>query len=81
MPIRRHLVDKDAFDPDEIAAMSKAFEEACTALCVFAGDEKGREIVAARIVDLVRGGLTDSGAIRDRIVSEGRQLKRVADTP
>jgi hypothetical protein len=46
VPIRPYLADKAAFGPDTIAAMSKAFEEACIALRVFAGDEKGREIVA-----------------------------------
>ena len=32
MPIRKHLVDKPAFSPETIAAMSKAFEGACIAL-------------------------------------------------
>jgi hypothetical protein len=31
MPIRPYLADKTAFGPDMIAAMSKAFEEACPA--------------------------------------------------
>ena len=38
--------------------MSKAFEEACIALQVFAGDERGREIIATPIIDLARNGLT-----------------------
>ena len=59
MPIRPYLADKAAFGPDTIAAMSKAFEEACIAPRVFAGDEKGREIVATRIIDLARNGLVD----------------------
>ena len=33
--------------------------EACIALQVFAGDEKGREIIATRIVNLARNGLID----------------------
>jgi hypothetical protein len=57
MPIRKHLADKTAFGPTAIEAMSKAFEEACIALQVFAGDEKGREIIATRIIDLARNGL------------------------
>jgi hypothetical protein len=50
--------------------MSKAFEEACNALQVFAGDEKGREIVATRIIDLARrgrAGHTKARAAFDRI--------------
>ena len=45
MPIRKYLVDKPAFSLETIAAMSKAFEGACIALRVYAGDEKGREII------------------------------------
>jgi hypothetical protein len=44
--------------------MSKAFEEACIALQVYAGDEKGREIIATRIIDLARGGLINPSATR-----------------
>ena len=39
MPIRKHLTDKTAFGPAAIEAMSKAFEEACIALQVYAGLE------------------------------------------
>ena len=72
MPIRKHLTDKTVFGPAAIEAMSKAFEEACIALQVFAGDEKGREIIATRIIDLARGGLIDAVALRDRVVAEAR---------
>jgi hypothetical protein len=73
MPIRQYLADRAAFGPDTIAAMSKAFEEACIALQVFAADEKGREIVATRIIDLARDGLVDPNALRDRVVSEAER--------
>ena len=72
MPIRKHLTDKTAFGPAAIEAMSRAFEEACTALQVYAGDEKGREIIATRIIDLARGGLIDPTALRDRVIAEAR---------
>jgi hypothetical protein len=72
MPIRKHLTDKTAFGPAAIEAMSQAFEEACIALQVFAGDEKGREIIATRIVDLARNGLIDPTALRDRVIAEAR---------
>jgi hypothetical protein len=63
---------KTAFGPAAIDAMSKAFEEACIALQVYAGDEKGREIIATRIVDLARNGLIDPTALRDRVIAEAR---------
>ena len=72
MPIRKHLTDKTAFGPAAIEAMSKAFEEACIALQVFAGDEKGREIIATRIIDLARNGLIDPTALRDRVIAEAQ---------
>jgi hypothetical protein len=36
------------------------------------GDEKGREIIATRIIDLARGGLIDPTALRDRVIAEAR---------
>ena len=72
MPFRKHLTDKTAFGPAAIEAMSKAFEEACIALQVSAGDEKGREIIATRIIDLARGGVVDAAELRDRVVAEAR---------
>jgi len=66
------LTDKTAFDPAAIEAMSKAFEEACIALQVFVGDEKGREIIATRIIDLASNGLIDPTALRDRVIAEAR---------
>ena len=72
MPIRKHLTDKTAFGPAAIKAMSKAYEEACIALQVYAGDEKGREIIATRIIDLARNGMIDPAALRDRIITEAR---------
>ena len=48
MSIRKHLTDKTAFGPTAIEAMSKAFEETCIALQVYAGDEKGREAAQSK---------------------------------
>jgi hypothetical protein len=72
MPIRKHLTDKTAFGPAAIEAMSEAFEETCNALQIYAGDEKGREIIATRIIDLARNGLIDPTALRDRVIAESR---------
>ena len=74
MPIRKHLTDKTAFGPAAIEAMSKAFEEACMALQVYAG-EKGREIIATRIIDLARNGLIDPTALRDRVIAEAHRAE------
>lgn len=72
MPIRKHLPDQSSFEPEAVTAMSSAFEQACASLQVFAGDQRGREIIATRIIDLARNGVIDAAALRDRVVAEGR---------
>jgi hypothetical protein len=53
-------------------AMSKAFEDVCAALRVHAGDDRGREIIATRIIDLARSGVVNAKALRDRVLSEAK---------
>jgi hypothetical protein len=69
---RRYFEEAAAFEPEAVAAMSKAFEQACAALQVFHGDRHVREIVATRIIDLARSGLVDAAALRDRVLLEAR---------
>ena len=59
MPIRAHLSEHAAFEPEAIAAMSTAFELVCADLRVFAGDERGREIIATRVHDIKIDRLID----------------------
>ena len=70
MAVILHFADHNGFEPGEIAAMSQALEEACTALQVRAGDHRTREIVATRIVDLARTGVIDARSLRDRVLLE-----------
>jgi hypothetical protein len=59
--------------PASTAALPRtAFELACADLRVFAGDQRGREIIAARIIDLARNGVTDPAALHRRIIAEAR---------
>lgn len=74
MAIRSYLKDKTCFEPEALRVMSQGFDEACNALHVFAGDEHGREVIAARIIDLARTGVIDAEALRDRVVLEARAL-------
>lgn len=76
MPILR--LARSSFDPDTLAAMSKAFDEACAALNLV--DEQGREAVAIRIIDLARSGTIDVEALRDRVIQESQKSKRTAET-
>ena len=74
MPIRTYLEDHNAFQPDEIEAMSRALEQACKALNVD-GDARHRETIAARIIDLARNGLLDARALSERVVEESKAMR------
>lgn len=70
MPNSEHL-DR-IFDPDAVNEMSIAFELACADLAVFANDQRGREIIALRIIDLAVDGTRDAAALHTRVVAEAR---------
>jgi len=68
--IHSHLENQTAFDPEALSVMSQAFHDACNALHIFAGDEHGRQAIAARIIDLASAGVIDANALRDRVLKE-----------
>jgi hypothetical protein len=70
MLIKKHLPEAAAFEQGAIIEMSRAFAEACATLRVFAGDETGCRIVAARIALLAERGVRDAFALRDQVLSE-----------
>ena len=72
MAIHSYLENQAAFEPEAIREMSQAFQDACNALGISAGDQRGREVIAARIIDLAREGLIDAAALRDRVLKEAR---------
>jgi hypothetical protein len=74
MPIRQHLEENASFEPEAIAAMSRAFEDACSALNIPAGDRTGRETIATRVIDLARTGVIDAAALKARVVQESGQI-------
>lgn len=67
-----HLASQHVFEPEALAEMSRALQEACVALDIFAGDEHGRRVIATRILDLAGAGVRDAKALRDRVLSEAR---------
>ena len=72
MPIRAHLSDAYVFGPEAVQAMSTAFELSCADLRVFAGDQRGCEIIATRIIDLARNGVIDAATLHKRVMAEAR---------
>ena len=74
--IHSHLPQPAAFEPDAIAAMSQALEDVCDVLHVFAGDQRGRETIAVRIIALASTGVTEAAALRDRVISEASRAEQ-----
>jgi hypothetical protein len=70
MPTQSHFNGGAAFDAEIVNAMGRALEDACTALQVPAYDTRGRLVIAARIIDLARAGVTDSTTLRYQVVQE-----------
>jgi hypothetical protein len=70
--MQAYIKDSGAFDPEVVSAMSKAFADTCNALKIFAGDKRGREVVANRIIEIARSGMVDPVAIKSRVVAEAR---------
>ena len=72
MGIHVHLDGNANFEPEAVHQMGRAFDKACIALNVFAGDEYGRRVIATRIIDLARSGMTDADALANRVLAESK---------
>jgi hypothetical protein len=60
------------FEPQDIDAMSKIFVEVCTVLRP--ENDRAKEVVAARIIELVRCGERNPTRLRDRLLQEAPTL-------
>jgi hypothetical protein len=69
MPIRQYLNSDGVYSPDDIQAMSMAFDDTCQELRLD-GDAAAKEAVAIRIIELARRGERSSTKLRDRVVAE-----------
>jgi hypothetical protein len=63
------FLQNDAFDPDALHAMSTALEEVCRKLQLH-GDQRAREAMALRIIELARRGELDAERLSDRVLRE-----------
>ena len=70
MPTLSNLSDPTVFEPEEIQAMSTAFELACADLHVFSGDIPGRQTIARRIIELASNGTIDAAILHKRLLAE-----------
>jgi hypothetical protein len=64
------LKDPAVFEPEVTHAMSTAFDDVCRALDLAASDTRGREAVAARVIELARRGERDPDKLRQRVLKE-----------
>jgi hypothetical protein len=76
MPIRGYISDGHAaFEPEAIEAMSHALETTCKALQITPAHNRERKVIAERIIDLARNGLTDTTALSNRVIAEAQALR------
>jgi len=73
-PIRSSLEDTAAFDSETKGQVSRALTDVCAALAIAPSQSHEREAIAVRIIDLARQGLVDSGALREGVSAEPRQV-------
>jgi hypothetical protein len=69
------FLQDNAFDPDALRAMATALEEVCRTLRVD-GDQRAREVIATRIIELARRGERTPEVLRDRVLLEAGATSR-----
>jgi hypothetical protein len=72
---------KDAYKPEDGAAdpeKAAALDDVCRALKVN-GNERERQVLATRIIDLARQGERDRTLLRERVLSEASRANDVLD--
>jgi hypothetical protein len=79
VPIRPYIKE-GAFGPEAVSAMATAFDDACTALTASARTDIAKETIAAKVIELARGGETDPIVLREMVLSE-LGLSRVSKQP
>ena len=72
------LKDQSAFEPEAVRAMSEALDEVCEGLGVNR-DNRARETIAVRIIELAQRGQLDVNHLRDRVLREANGGSQPAD--
>ncbi len=65
-----HSSKMERFSPDVISVMATAFEVVCKALEASGRSDITKETIAAKIIELARGGETDPVVLREMALSE-----------
>jgi hypothetical protein len=69
VPIRPYLKE-GAFGPDVVSAMAVAFEDVRKALANSGRSDITKETIAAKVIELARGGEIDPVVLREMVLSE-----------
>jgi hypothetical protein len=69
MPIRLLLQNDHAFGPEEVAILTRAFDEALSKLGLVNRDDPATRTVAKRIIELAKLGERDPIRLRDAALS------------
>ncbi len=69
MPIRQ-LLERSAFPPEEVERIAAAYEAALRKLGLVDRNDPVTEIVAKKVIQLARAGITDRAEICRRVVRE-----------
>jgi hypothetical protein len=64
MPIDR-LLEHEAFGPEDIRVLAKAFEDTLSALAVLPRDDRLTELIAKKIIECARTGERDPIRLRE----------------
>jgi hypothetical protein len=64
------LYDAAAFDPETMKIISEAYDRACRALRDRGQPDIVNELIARRIIALVKAGERDAQRMRDRVLSD-----------
>ena len=63
------FVSAGVFEPEDVDAMSLAYEEVCNALHIN-GDAGARETIAVKVIELAQRGELSPTILRDRVLAE-----------
>jgi hypothetical protein len=66
-------IQDDAFQPDDVKAMSMALDDLCKELKLD-GNANAKETIAVRIIELARCGERSPTKLRDRVLREANDL-------
>ena len=70
MPIRPYLLQGQAFDPDTVRVMGRAFENVCKQLGIVDRHDAVTKIVARAVIDMAQRGFRDVDGLTAAVMQE-----------